>query len=51
MAGKWKCIYCGTSKGTINGVCPKCGPSQTQPLDDEARKEAGEVIKKEAKEK
>lgn len=38
---KWKCRFCGETKGTISGICPKCGPTQTLPLDDEARKVAG----------
>jgi len=38
---KWKCNYCKETKGVINGVCPNCGPSQTTPQDEEAKKEAG----------
>ena len=39
--GKWKCNNCGSVKGVINGICPKCGPTQTTPQDDEAKAEAG----------
>jgi len=36
-----ECNYCKETKGVINGVCPNCGPSQTTPQDEEAKKEAG----------
>ena len=39
--GKWKCKFCLTEEGVINGICPKCGPTQTTPLDKQARKIAG----------
>lgn len=37
----WKCNFCGQEEGVVNGVCPVCGPSQTTPVSDEAKKEAG----------
>lgn len=36
----WKCNFCGQTEGVENGVCPKCGPTQTTPISDEAKKEA-----------
>lgn len=39
--GTWECNYCGDTEGVVNGVCPNCGPSQTKPVDDVAKKEAG----------
>ena len=42
----WKCNACGQTEGVENGVCPKCGPTQTTPLSDEAKKEAGVVEEK-----
>ena len=38
---KWKCLFCGETKEVINGVCPKCGPTQTIPMDEEAKQEGG----------
>ena len=38
---KWKCNYCGETEGVISGVCPNCGPTQTYPVDDLAKEEAG----------
>ena len=38
---KWKCLNCKTTKDVTNGICPKCGPTQTSPEDDEAKVEAG----------
>lgn len=43
---KWKCNNCQKTEKVTNGVCPKCGPTQTTPMDDLAKKEAGIVIKK-----
>lgn len=40
----WKCDFCGTEAGVENGFCPKCGPSQTTPVSDDAKKEAGVYI-------
>lgn len=40
----WKCKVCGLSKGVINGTCPKCGPTQTVPVNDEARRESVEGL-------
>ncbi len=39
--GKWRCNFCSEEENVINGVCPKCGPTQTTPLDDVAKKRAG----------
>ena len=38
---KWKCNTCGATKGVVNGICPTCGPTQTTPVDEEAKKEGG----------
>ncbi len=44
---KWRCKNCGETNNVQNGVCPKCGPTQTKPLDDEAMTMAtGKPIKK-----
>lgn len=37
----WKCDFCGQEEGVENGVCPKCGPTQTTPISKEAKIEAG----------
>lgn len=37
---KWKCKNCGEHDGVENGFCPRCGPQQTLPQDDDAEKEA-----------
>lgn len=37
----WKCNSCGQTEAVINGVCPKCGPTQTTPISEEAKQEAG----------
>lgn len=37
----WECNFCGQREGVENGICPKCGPTQTTPLSEEAKKEAG----------
>lgn len=42
----WKCNTCGDTEGVQNGVCPTCGPTQTTPLSDEAKEEAGIVEEK-----
>lgn len=39
----WECNFCGQKEGVENGVCPKCGPSQTTPLSKAAKEEAGVV--------
>lgn len=41
--GKWACNTCGTVKGVTNGLCPKCGPTQTTPQDESAKILAGVV--------
>lgn len=38
---KYKCNNCGETKNVLNGVCPKCGPTQTMPMDEDAKKETG----------
>jgi predicted ATP-dependent serine protease len=38
---KWQCNKCKETKGVINGVCGNCGPTQTIPMDTEAKKEGG----------
>ncbi|MEO7016229.1 MAG: hypothetical protein ABI067_06770 [Leifsonia sp.] len=43
----WKCNTCGASEGVENGVCPECGPTQTTPVSDTAKKEAGIVTEEE----
>lgn len=37
----WSCNTCGQQEGVENGICPKCGPTQTTPLSDAAKIEAG----------
>lgn len=37
---KWLCLNCGQSEGVVSGVCRRCGPTKTNPVDDEAKKEA-----------
>lgn len=49
--GTWECNYCGDTEGVQNGVCPNCGPSQTTPIDDIAKKEAGLPVKEYEEEK
>lgn len=45
--GKWQCVICKSTNGIKNGWCPKDGPTQTNPVDDAAKKEAGvQKIKK-----
>lgn len=39
--GQWQCNNCGMRDGVVNGVCPKCGPTQTTPTDDIAMVIAG----------
>jgi len=39
----WKCNNCGSKRGVVSGICPKCGPVQTTPMDYDAKVEA-EVI-------
>lgn len=39
--GQWKCNTCNSTKGVSNGVCPKCGPTQTVPVDEQAKKLGG----------
>ncbi len=39
----WKCNQCGADKDVKNGVCKKCGPTQTTPIDAEAKEAAGIV--------
>jgi hypothetical protein len=46
---KWKCLFCGETKEVINGVCPKCGPTQTIPMDEEAKQEGGFYVAEEEK--
>jgi hypothetical protein len=48
-AGKWKCNYCGETKNVTNGICPNCGPAQTTPIDDIAKKEAGVLVEESPK--
>lgn len=36
-AGQWKCNRCNSTKGVTNGECPKCGPTQTTPVDEDAK--------------
>lgn len=48
---KWRCNFCGTEKGVLNGVCPSCGPSQTTPLDEEAKQAGGFYVAEEEKKK
>lgn len=38
---KWRCKSCLETKKVVSGECPKCGPTQTRPLDAAAFKEAG----------
>ncbi|MGH7204518.1 MAG: hypothetical protein ACREHC_08835 [Candidatus Levyibacteriota bacterium] len=37
----WSCNVCGTTEGVENGICPTCGPTQTTPISDSAKEEAG----------
>lgn len=37
----FKCNNCGETEGVINGICPSCGPTQTTPVSEEAKQEAG----------
>lgn len=39
--GQWRCNNCNSTKGVTNGLCPKCGPTQTVPLDEDAKKLSG----------
>lgn len=48
--GQWRCNTCNATKGVTNGVCPKCGPTQTTPL-DEVAKELGGFYEAEAEKK
>jgi len=41
----WKCVNCGSKKKVVSGYCPECGPTQTIPLDYDA-KIAAEAIEK-----
>lgn len=41
----WKCLKCGSKKKVVNGYCPECGPTQTIPMDYDA-KIVAEVIEK-----
>lgn len=41
MASTWKCNTCGKVKGVTNGTCPVCGPTQTTPINEDAKVEAG----------
>lgn len=36
-AGQWRCNRCNSTKGVTNGECPKCGPTQTTPVDEDAK--------------
>lgn len=35
---KWECNRCRDTEGVINGICPTCGPTQTMPINKEAKK-------------
>lgn len=39
--GKWECLTCGSTEGVISGLCPNCGPCQTNPKDAVAEEIAG----------
>lgn len=41
QSGEWQCNYCRETEGVQNGLCPTCGPSQTTPVNEVAKKEAG----------
>jgi hypothetical protein len=45
----WKCLNCGSKKGVTNGICPKCGPTQTDPMDYDAKVEAEVIVPGEKK--
>ncbi len=40
----WRCNFCGQTEGVTNGICPNCGPAQTTPLNDEAKRIAGAEV-------
>ncbi len=46
----WKCNTCDQTEGVENGICPKCGPTQTTPISAAAKEEAGVVEEKEEEE-
>lgn len=37
----WKCNKCKKTDGVVNGECPRCNATQTTPVDEEAKREAG----------
>ena len=43
----WHCNFCGQEEGVTNGICPKCGPTQTTPLSKKAKIEAGMEVEEE----
>lgn len=47
--GEWKCNFCNKTDEVTNGYCKGCGPTQTTPIDNRAKKIAG--VFKEEKEK
>lgn len=40
----WKCNNCKSKKNVENGFCPKCGPTQTEPMDYNAKVEAEAIV-------
>lgn len=46
---KYKCNNCEETKNVINGICPKCGPTQTTAIDEDAKKESGYYVAEEEK--
>ena len=50
-AGQWKCNTCNSTKGVTNGLCPKCGPTQTTPVDEDAKHLGGFYEAEEEKKK
>ena len=49
--GKWKCNFCGDTKGVTNGICPTDGAVQTTPIDEDAKKLGGFYEAEEEKKK